>query len=799
MIIGELYVIDIDSVRYKNKYTIRIYGKTPDGKKLILLDRFDDYFFIITSNPEEMVEFLKIKGVKDVSIEKMKLRGEPKEVVKVVLEDTRYAQEVKEHAKKNPYYIDHIEMDIPTFRRYMIDKDIFPLKKVRFKGEEIKSEYGIKTILLKSIEPTDDFIGDLKYLAFDIETYNPVGVGLKNVDRPIVIISIFGKNLKKIITTKRFETNDKDVVFVESEEDILKRFVEIIREYDPEIIFGYGSDWFDLPYILERCNKLGIHLRIGVDRSSIKLSRGRLPHAKIFGRNHIDLYEFVRGIIGPTLNTETYDLSSVAYEVIGDKKLEVKGVDIFKLWEQNMVELLARYCLKDSELTYKIGERFLPIIVEISKIVGQPIFDVSRMTYGLCDEWFLIKHAHEFNELIPEKPIGSEITQRLETTYMGAYVHQPKPGLYEKVVVFDFRSLYPSIIISHNICPTTIDKECKKKIYNPNKTHWFCKDLRGMIPTLLKELVIRRAEIKKILKEMERGEKRRILEARSYALKTIANAMYGYLGFPRSRWYSIPCAESVTAFGRYYIKHVISLFEENGFNVIYGDTDSIMISLNGRTIDDTLKIQKEINDNLPPYMDLEFQGFYPRGIFVSVKEGKRGAKKRYALIDGKGNITIKGFEYVRRDWAEIAKKVQIEVLKRILKDRDVKGAIRVVKDTINKIKSGKADLNDIAILTQITRPIKMYESKGPHVMAVVRAGKEDEYTPGSIVKYVVCKGHGKISDRSYLVEEYEEKNLSYDPDYYINNQVIPAVGRIFKVLGYDVKNLTQEKLSKFFK
>ncbi len=792
-----MYVIDIDSVRYENKYTIRLYGKTPDGKKIILLDRFDDYFYIITSDPDSMIDFLKINGVKKVSIEKMKIRGDPKEVVKVVLEDTRFKEEVKEHAKKSPYYIDHIEMDIPTFRRYMIDKDIFPLKKVRFRGEEVKSNYGIKTIMVNRIEPTGDFKENLKSIAFDIEVYNPVGVGLKKIDRPIFMISLYSKDFSKIITTKKFETNDERIKFVESEEDLIKEFERTIKVYDPEIIFGYGSDWFDLPYILERANMVGMKIRIGVDNSTIRLSRGRLPHVKIFGINHIDLYEFVRNIIGPTLETETYDLSSVASEVIGDKKIEVKGEEISKLFNENKLELLSKYCLKDSELTYKIGIKFLPIIVEMSKIVGQPMFDVSRMTYGLCDEWFLIKHSHEFNELIPEKPIGKEIEDRLTRTYTGAYVHQPKPGLYKNVVVFDFRSLYPSIIISHNICPTTLDKDCKRKVYNPEKTHWFCKDIRGMIPSLLKELVERRAEIKRILKNVK-NEKRVFLEARSYALKTIANAMYGYLGFPRSRWYSIPCAESVTSFGRYYIRKVIDLFGKK-FEVIYGDTDSIMIALGNKRIEEAMEIQKEINKNLPPYMNLEFQGFYPRGIFVSVKEGKRGAKKRYALIDKGGKIIIKGFEYVRRDWAEIAKKVQIQVLKKILGEEDVKGAIEIVKKYIKELKSGNAKVEDLAILTQITRPIKMYESRGPHVTAVIRAGKEEEYTPGSIVRYVVCSGKGKISDRSYLVEEYEKKKLKYDPDYYINNQIIPAVGKIFEVLGYDIKNLSQEKLSKFFK
>ena len=118
------------------------------------------------------------------------------------------------------------------------------------------------------------------------------------------------------------------------------------------------------------------------------------------------------------------------------------------MWEKGEVKELCEYCLNDSRITYLLGERVLPIIIELTKIVGQPMFDVSRMTYGLADEWFLIKNAHEFDELIPEKPVGEEVTKRFMRSYEGAYVHEPKPGLYDNIMVFDFRSLYPSIIIS---------------------------------------------------------------------------------------------------------------------------------------------------------------------------------------------------------------------------------------------------------------------------------------------------------------------------------------------------------------
>ncbi len=805
MIYGEAYLLDVDSVRYNDKYAVKLLVRTIDGQKIVLIDdKFKDYFYIISSDVEKMAKFLKdIEGVHEIKIEKMKLKGNPIDVVKVILKDTRYATMVKEHAKKSPNYVDHIEMDIPTFRRWIIDNKIYPLMKFKFEGEEIDMGYSIKTILINKLVPTDDWLTKLKALAFDIETYHPVGKGLKDIDRPVIIISVYGKNFKRVITTKKFETEDTNVIFKETEEDLIKEFAKIVRDYDPDILFGFNTDAFDFMYLTERMNKYGYKIHLGYDGSFVKFSRRRTSHAKIEGIIHIDLYPFVRNILGPTLETETFDLSSVAKELVGEDKTEgVKWNNIYTMWENGKVEELCNYCLNDSRITYLLGERVLPIIVELTKIVGQPMFDVSRMTYGLVDEWFLIKNAHKFDELIPEKPVGSEVTRRFSKTYEGAYVHEPKPGLFENIMVFDFRSLYPSIIISHNICPTTVDKDfCRDRaVYSPDKKHWFCKDIRGMVPTLLKELVERRAEIKRILKTIKEGPEKVFLEARSYALKTVANSTYGYLGFPRSRWYSLGCAESITAFGRYYITKVIETAEKNGFTVIYGDTDSIMITLNGKRKEEAFEFQKKINKELPSYMELDYQGFYPRGIFVATKSGTRGAKKRYALIDKEGKITIKGFEYVRRDWAEIAKKVQMEVLNAILKDKSVNKAVKVVERYIEKLKRGNASLDEITIYTQITRPINEYEPKGPHVMAVIRAGKEEEYVPGSIVGYIVCEGKGKISDRSYLIEEYKERKLKYDPDYYINNQIIPAVGKIFEVLGYDINNISkkQETLSKFF-
>jgi DNA polymerase elongation subunit (family B) len=158
----------------------------------------------------------------------------------------------------------------------------------------------------------------------------------------------------------------------------------------------------------------------------------------------------------------------------------------------------------------------------------------------------------------------------------------------------------------------------------------------------------------------------------SHALKIPSNSFFGYLGYPRSRWYSRECAGSITAYARQYIKEVINEAEKSKFDVIYGDTDSAVIRLGDRTKEDALKFMKDFNSKLPEAMELELEDFYVRGVFVGKKQGNKeslGAKKKYALITESGRIKIRGFELVRRDWSKIARETQRKVLETILKER----------------------------------------------------------------------------------------------------------------------------------
>ena len=211
---------------------------------------------------------------------------------------------------------------------------------------------------------------------------------------------------------------------------------------------------------------------------------------------------------------------------------------------------------------------------------------------------------------------------------------------------------------------------------------------------------------------------------------------------------------------------------------------------------------EKVNKQLPGIIELEFRGLYEGGIFVAVKGARRGAKKRYALIDPEGNLEIRGFETVRRDWCDLAKEIQHEVLRIILQERDPDKAVKLVRDTIKRIREGKASIEELTIYTQLVKPLHAYEQIGPHVKVAMKL--RDKGRPvgeGMIVEYLITKGSGSISGRAVPAEDVKEGE--YDPDYYVNNQVLPAAMRVLQALDITEQQVlagkVQAKLEKWFK
>ncbi len=683
------------------------------------------------------------------------------------------------------------EHNIPFAKRFIFDMGLTPLGILSFErqGKVIK-----RIISIKSGEPK------LNSMGFDIETYNPSGVPREEKD-PIIMVSYCGKK-KGVLTYKKCDK--KFVETVPDEKTMLERFAAIVKEEDPDVLVGYNSSQFDLPYLIKRAEIDRARLSIGRFGGQIKpVSKGLTKGMKIQGRTHVDLYPMMKffGFIG-LIKAQRFTLDAVAEDVLGSKKLKMAKEDIWRLWDSNDIDHLCEYSLVDSELTYALGERFIPIEAELSGVAKMPIFDTTLSTSGQLVENLLMFHATGKGILIPNKPGGGSIGERLAAPIQGAFVKLPEPGIYDNVAVLDFRGLYPSIIVSYNIDPGTLitrqDNMTEDCFVSPTGA-MFSKKQIGLIPFVLDYLIDMRMVLKKKLKTLDKSSDEYVrLGARSHAFKILSNSFYGYMGYARSRWYSRPCAESVTAWGRKHIMETIEAAEKSGFQVLYADTDSVFLLYKDKK--DVTDFMNRVNASLPQKMELELEGFYPRGVFVSKKGGgERGAKKKYALLGEDGRIKIRGFELVRRDWSKIAKETQLKVLEAILKDGSKEKAAAIIREVVLRLQTGKVPLDMVSISTQLNKDPGDYEVKSPELSAAEKLNKAGiKAERGTMITYVIGKTGKTISEKAEPIELAK----GYDADYYINNQVMPAVMKIMKELGYDEYSMKfggkQKSLDHFF-
>ncbi|MBI2079474.1 hypothetical protein HYT84_01815, partial [Candidatus Micrarchaeota archaeon] len=235
--------------------------------------------------------------------------------------------------------------------------------------------------------------------------------------------------------------------------------------------------------------------------------------------------------------------------------------------------------------------------------------------------------------------------------------------------------------------------------------------------------------------------------------------------------------------------------------ILVHNTDSVFLVMGEtKTKQDVLKFMEKVNKELPEKMELELEGFYSRGVFVSKKGGEeKGAKKKYALMGEDGRIKIRGFELVRRDWSAIAKETQLKVLEAILKDGSKEKAIKIVRETIERVRSGKVPLEELAINTQLNKNPAKYEVASPELSAAEKGVKHGiPLEKGSVISFVITKTGKSISEKAEMVEFAKD----YDPDYYINHQILPSVLKILKELGTDEHELKfggkQKSLDSFF-
>lgn len=633
-----MVLLDIDYVTEKDKPVIRLFGKekgSDDVNHIIALDRtFEPYIYVIPQDMGGALEQLNDMGLENTEKVLKKDLAKEMEFIKVTLKHPQEVPKLRDKILSLSMVKDIREHDIPFYRRYLIDNGLFPMSEIEITGETVKESNCVsskaKNVNIINLEesplPQVSEFPELKILSFDIEVRNPDGMPNSDKDE-IIMIGLAGNfGVEKVISTKGEHLDY--VEKVETEKEIIQNFVETVKTHQPDVIVGYNSDNFDFKYIRERAKLLGVRMNMGIDESELKfIRRGYTNAATIKGLIHVDLYLVMRRY----MNLDRYTLERVYLELFGEEKFDLPGDRLWEYWdsEGDKLDELFRYSLDDVVATFKIAEKILPLNMELTRIVGQPLFDMARMATGQQVEWFLMRKAYEYGEVAPNKPSSSQYSERRGQRAVGGYVKEPDIGLHENIVQFDFRSLYPSIIISKNVSVDTLVKESVQGVIEcideeidiqekadmgiesradvdkngeyhiaPEYGYKFLKEPQGFIPSVIGQILTERSRLKQKMKDSEDPMEKKILNVQQDALKRLANTMYGVYAYSRFRWYSIECAESITAWGRDYIKKTMKKAEKFGFHSIYADTDGFYATYKPELLKENSKEDINVNRDI---------------------------------------------------------------------------------------------------------------------------------------------------------------------------------------------------------
>ena len=583
-----------------------------------------------------------------------------------------------------------------------------------------------------------------------------------------------------------------DVEGCASEEAMMRRFFEIVREYDPDILVGYNSNSFDIPYIVERIKTLNmkgarIDPLMGRDGRSVYFKRfGNTTRVSVMGRIVMDVLPLLR----KEFSLKQYTLRNAAKELLGLEKLDIPFLEMEDYWKDDGEKLskFIEYARRDSELAlaFLLKLRLIDKYIALARASGTLLQDILDGGQTQMVENIILREYMKHNRVLPARPTGEMSDGRFDEgeELAGGEVLPPKKGLLENIVILDYKSLYPTIMMAHNLCYTTevVDERPDEVVKAPSGGVFVSQKIaKGIVPAILEELLNRRQATREKMKTASE-EDARVLDATQQALKILLNSFYGYSGYARARLYSLTLASAVTSFGRENILRTKSLIEneikeiiltDGGaftkveakvgkricLSVVYGDTDSVFVNLLDKeiTLDDAelvgRKIAKIVTSSLQKPMELVFDSFGRRAIFI--------AKKRYAVLvweksNGvmKEKLRVKGMETVRRDWCELTTKTVEKVLELVLKEGKVDDAVELVKGTINSIRTIDARkdsklFEDLILTRQYTKKVESYKNRQPHITVIEKSRKRGIIANvGDRIPFVIIAGKGLFVDRA---------------------------------------------------
>jgi DNA polymerase delta subunit 1 len=552
----------------------------------------------------------------------------------------------------------------------------------------------------------------LRILSFDIECAGRKGVFPEANQDPVIqianVVTRYGEKkpfVRNVFCLDQTSTIVNTQIFeFEREEKMLMKWRDFLEEVDPDIIIGYNICNFDFPYLLDRAKHLKVNgfdhwTRLPSVRSASKdtnfsskqMGNRDTKATNTNGRLQLDLLQLVQR----DHQLRSYTLNSVCAQFLGEQKEDVHHTMITELFNgtPESRRRLAVYCLKDAYLPQRLMDKLscLENYTEMARVTGVPFNYLLSRGQQVKFVSQLFRKALEQKLVIPNLR-----TDASEDQYEGATVIEPTRGYYDvPIATLDFASLYPSIIQAHNLCYTTllnktaVDKLGLVKdvdyIVTPNND-MFCttKQRKGLLAQILEELLTARKQAKRELAVETDPFKKAVLNGRQLALKISANSVYGLTGATVGKLPCLAIASSTTSYGRQMIEKTKEEVEKkytiaNGYThdaqVIYGDTDSVMVKFGVKDLAEAMKLGEEaaqyVSSKFIKPIKLEFEKVYFPYLLIN--------KKRYAGLywtnpDKYDKMDTKGIETVRRDNCRLVQNVIETVLRMILIDRDVKGA-----------------------------------------------------------------------------------------------------------------------------
>ncbi|MBN2142297.1 DNA polymerase II [Candidatus Woesearchaeota archaeon] len=745
---------------------VQLYGRLEDGKSFLTVSRFKPYFYI---RKADLQKALKVSSFVHEPSKMKSFSEEP--LTRVVLHVPSEVKPLRDSLQKQGIHC--FEADIRFEYRFMIDHflqggvKITPKQEPR-PGDKSKGEYVDVVFEDPTLETAEYFPKNLKLLSFDIET----DMKAKN----LFSLSVVCDDLKKVIIVS--DKKLKNAEPMASERALLERFKELVSDLDPDIITGWHMIDFDLKILEDKFKQYKIPFVLGRSDDPAKI---RIMHsffqdskAEITGRMALDGIQMLKNNF---ISLDDYKLNTAAKHFLGETKLlegDDRGKEIEEAYKSNQ-QLLVDYNLKDSELVLRIIDKSTALALSIQRsiLAGMPL-DRVRASIASLDSVYL-KELKKRGYVAPSSGFEED-----DEEGAGGYVMQSKPGIYDYIIVCDFKSLYPSIMRTFNIDPLNFVPESEVKKYEkdnkdgknglvrvPSGAHF--RNTAGIMPDIIERLLAQREKARKEKNEYAR-----------FAIKILMNSFYGVLANPMCRFYSRDMANAITLTGQHLIKLVAKKVEEEGFEVIYGDTDSIFVNLKLEDKNDRKnieqahktgdKIAKDINSFFEEHikkdygrknhLELEFEKVYKRFIMPKVRGSDIGSKKRYAglKVDEKGSEKLEfvGLEFVRRDWTDLAKNFQKELLDRIFHKQEVTGYI---KQIVEEVRAGKHD-GWLIYRKALRKDVDEYtKTTPPHVKAARILGKDLD---SSLIEYVLTvEGPEPIQKMSHKIdyEHYVEKQL----------------------------------------